>query len=194
MNRRRMFFVGAIAIIALAIAAGFLIKLNQPISYFACYYQGSNDNWVVFKPHYEYGQKLYALKWSDPNAQPFLLSQSDATGQWEELSQNSAYVAIAQEFKDKSSQVVVYSLEDKKQVAVYLTGDAPLVESFTADNLVFVAYDGEETTPQLRSVNTKDWTVQIVPYGKQYPQTAIIIPQNVQDIIRKKVNYCQSWH
>jgi hypothetical protein len=161
--------------------------------YSGCVVESANNQWVIFKPVWKYGAKVYALNWAQPAAKPSLVSESkDVTGQWALSSENSAHVAIAQFFKDGNGKVEVFSLSDNKLVGSYLTKGAPQLESFNSSQLIFftLVFGGEKTWHLVEPKN--GWTEQTLKVVPPNRQGNFQIPEAVS-ALQTRATFCQSW-
>lgn len=192
--------IGVIGMMAVALIYSIITSSEKENfgPYSACYAFQANEEWAVFITHWEYGEIAFSLNMNDSTMMPNLIIEADSNvvGQWEYISNNTSYVAIAQQRETPlSNLVIVYDMQKERKVAEYETrGAAPRVVEFNSEELIFFDTDGDESTLLWRIVDTNDWSlVESLDYNQTWPSPHNNPTEEQRAEVERRVLFCESW-
>lgn len=199
MSKTRIRIVGGIIlVVALLLALSSIVFFQR--SYGACYVGQYNDQWVVFEPHWEYGEMIYTISRTDPKAQPVLVvgSNKQTVAQMYILPQSGDYLAIFKMTRDGGGQVSAIRLPTKKPIWQTTVPGPGKVDSFNSSEIIYYYYydmSKEEGNLQFRRVDTTNWNQEVIPIPNPWlaSQDIVEVPSDITNLLVTKVVFCQSW-
>ncbi len=193
--KRPMFtLVSIVVLFAGTVTAGALyLRENHPLpSFHACYVRGFNDQWAIFKPHWEYGEKLFALNLVEADAQPFLVTEGEVSGQTERLSLDNSYVVVAQFLDSGRGKVKLFDLRINRLLFEADTFAASVIGVINSHELSYSVYGGEYF--ERWTLDLSNWKLEEkAPNSLILPGQRLDVPENIMIIIEEKMPRCESW-